>query len=139
MPKQASNYLRHPRVWQFVLACYWAILFVATHRATIPRVLPGRGSDKLAHVSAFAVLAAIFAITWQLSSGRLIVRHLCWIWVVVAIYGALDEWTQIAVGRNASARDWAADAIGAALGLLLFHWLQRSRRRRSLINSADSS
>ncbi|MEX0610512.1 MAG: VanZ family protein [Pirellulales bacterium] len=130
MPWRFINYLRHPRIWQVILAGYWAALFVATHLPRVTLSLPGENTDKLIHFAAFAILAVFAALAWQLSAGRLTARHLCWIWVLIAIYGALDEWTQSAVGRNASASDWAADAGGAAIGLMLFRWLQRSRALR---------
>ena len=125
MRNSFSRRLRNPKLWQIALACYWLALFVATH---IPMEMPelhGGKADKLAHVAAFAGLAAIFAITWQLSAGRLTARHLAWAWVALVLYAAFEELTQPLVGRYASVWDWSADAVGAALGLLLFAWIGR--------------
>src|SRR5688572_7894608 len=112
--------LNNPRIWQLALAVYWIALFVGTH-IPIDRVPSAVGSaDKLAHLGAFAVLAFIFATTWQLSAGHLMSRHLVWSWIVIAIYGGFEEITQPIVGRVASVVDLLADVTGAALGLLLF-------------------
>jgi VanZ family protein len=43
----------------------------------------------------------------------------------VAILGAIDELTQIPVGRDCSFWDWTADISGAAAGLLLFVGVRR--------------
>ena len=123
--------LNNPRLWQLALAVYWIALFAGTH-IPIDRVPRSVGSaDKLAHLGAFAVLAFIFATTWQLSAGHLMTRHLVWSWIVIAIYGGFEEITQPIVGRVASVADWLADVTGAALGLLAFvmirRYLQRAR------------
>lgn len=125
MQKRVGHLLNSPRLWQLALACYWLALFLGTH-IPIDRIpLHGGTADKFAHVVAFAVLAAIFAITWQVSAGRLMARHLVWAWIVIAFYGAVEELTQPLVGRVAGLWDWLADASGAALGLVLFACVRR--------------
>jgi VanZ family protein len=117
--------MRNPKLWQIVLACYWLALFVATHIPLETPALQGGKTDKLAHMAAFAVLSALVAITWQLSAGRLTLRHLSGAWLVIVLYGAMEEWTQPLVGRHASIWDWMADAFGAAIGLMLFAWFAK--------------
>lgn len=112
-----------PRGWQILLTCYWLVLFAATH---VPRdfpALPGGRVAALAHVAAYALLAGLLAVTWQRSAGLLTVQHLRWVWIVLMVYAALDELTQIPVGRDGNVRDWCADAIGALIGLAVFYWL----------------
>ncbi|MCI0335546.1 MAG: VanZ family protein [Planctomycetes bacterium] len=123
-----SRLLNNPRLWQLALACYWLALFIGSHMPIERIPLSGGTADKFAHVAAFAVLAVIFAITWQVSAGRLMTRHLVWAWVVIALYGALEEVTQPLAGRVASIWDWLADASGAALGLMLFACIRRFGR-----------
>jgi VanZ family protein len=123
--------LDNPRLWQLALAVYWIALFVGTH-VPVDRVPSAVGSaDKIAHLGAFAVLAFLFATTWQLSAGHLMTRHLVWCWIVIAVYGGFEEITQPIVGRIASVVDWLADVAGAAIGLLAFvimrQFLQRKR------------
>ena len=124
MHETLRRLLKSPRNWQFALAAYWLVLFVATHVPNRLPQLPGAGSDKLAHLSAFALLAVILAVTWQLAAGHLTARHLFVAWIVIALYAALDEWTQSFVGRSTSFWDWVADASGALAALVLFAWLR---------------
>lgn len=126
-----SRYVKNPRLWQLALACYWLALFIGTH-IPIERLPLNRGSaDKLAHVAAFAALALLLAVAWRLSTGRLPARHLPWLWLIVVLYGAIEEITQPLVNRMASPIDWLADALGALLGLAVFWiwprlWLEES-------------
>lgn len=121
------RWLTNHRLWQLLLAGYWITLFVATHVPQDFPGVPGGQSDKVAHFAAYAVLAALFATTWQLSAGVLTKVHLRWAWILTAAYGGIDEWTQLFVGREASFLDWLADAAGAAAGLAVFAWFTRQR------------
>jgi VanZ family protein len=112
--------LKDYRLWQWLLATYWLSLFVATHWPKQYLGLPGGNVDKFIHFSAFALLALLAVATWEVAAGRLTPTHLVCMWIVLAVYAALDEGTQRAVGRDASMGDWLADAIGVAAGLLVF-------------------
>jgi VanZ family protein len=114
---------RNPRAWRIALAVYWLILLVGTHLPQKTPLLPKDRVDKFVHAAAFAALALLCVATWERTTARLKPRHLLWIWIAIALYAAVDEWTQTFVGRHASAQDWLADAIGAAFGLALFAWL----------------
>jgi VanZ family protein len=116
---------------QIVLGVYWLTLFVGTHWPKPPGLdVPGR--DKTLHAVAFAILTGLLlsALTRQ---GRL-VRG----WpialtaiAIVAIYAALDEWTQPYVGRTCDLLDWTADLVGAVsvcLGYLIATRLGPARR-----------
>lgn len=75
--------------------------------------------DKVAHASVFGALAFFLELALRGTRHDLPMhrRHL-WIFLAVALYGASDEWHQSFVpGRDCSAGDWLADAIGAAVGL----------------------
>jgi VanZ family protein len=102
-------------------------LLTATHLPPNSLILPAEvhNVDKVFHFTAYAALAGLLATAWQLSSGILNSRHLRWVWCAVAIFGALDELTQIVVDRDCSIWDWSADVVGAACGLLAFVWLRR--------------
>jgi len=118
--------LESSKIWSAALAGYWLILFAATHLPRdFPAVPPQQRVDKLVHLAAFALLAWLLATAWQRSAGRLTGSHLRAAWLAIVLYAAVDEWTQPWVGRCGSPADWLADATGAAVGLIVFHWMQR--------------
>ena len=125
MPKR-FNSSRIRTLVQVVLAGYLMILLISTHLPPSSPLLPNlpNNTDKLCHFTAYATLAVLLASTWQLSAGERKARHLFLIWVVVAVFGALDEITQPPFHRDCDFWDWTADAIGAATGLLIFVWLR---------------
>ena len=110
---------------KMALALYWLALFTATHWLVTPKLGPVDVNDKIEHALAYAILAFLIATTWELAVGRLNGRHLGLVWLGVVVYGALDELTQILVGRDCSFWDWAADGLGAAIGILIFVALRR--------------
>jgi VanZ family protein len=100
-----------------LLCIYWAGLFVMTH---LP---PGRlpvvpVTDKTEHFTSYAVLAIGLLICLSLLRGA----RVGWAVLVLGIcmaYGAIDEWTQIPVGRTCDIADWYADTSGAASAVVL--------------------
>jgi VanZ family protein len=100
-----------------VLPLYWLVLAVATHLPVvrIPRVA---GGDKSIHFFAFAALA--FLITWALPNILKLRWNLLIGATIAIVYGAIDEFTQIPVGRTADVADWYADSVGAVFGVLVF-------------------
>ena len=114
------RHLKNPRTWQLALAGFWLALFIGTHIPSNVPILPKNNFDKVVHFTAFAALAMLLATTWQVTAGHLTGRHLVVVWLVLVLYAALDEWTQILVRRECSIWDWTADALGAALALVLF-------------------
>lgn len=75
-------------------------------------------SDKLIHLVCFAGLGFCWA--WWFSREAWLDRpwrHILYVTLIVAAYGAVDEIHQHFVpGRHASPMDWAADAAGGFLG-----------------------
>lgn len=112
-------------ICQLALAGYVVALLTGTHLPPTTPFLPSEHFDKLYHFTAYLILAGLLATTWQFAGGDLTPRQLRWAWIAVAVFAALDEITQIPVHRDCSFWDWTADAVGAAIGLLLFVWLRR--------------
>jgi VanZ family protein len=77
------------------------------------------------------ILAFLLVASWELNSGRLNARHLTFAWIAVAVWAAIDELTQIPVGRVADFWDWLADVAGAAAGILLFVAVRQFIERRN--------
>ena len=111
------------------------LLFVASGRSLAATDVPV--SDKLLHVAAYLVLGA-FALrathggVRELRGGPTVAAFL-----VTAGYGVVDELHQFYVpGRIASVGDWIADALGAALAILLMGLLGslRAGRARGLVD-----
>lgn len=106
--------------WSLPLGLAAAITWFS-HQAQVPfgLILP-YGLDKGAHALAFGTLAMALdlALRTQRRDLPLYRRHVC-VFVAVALFGGFDEWHQSFIpGREASLLDWAADAVGAGLGLL---------------------
>ena len=93
---------------------------------------PGGLTDKHAHFGAYGLLAAL--LVWGLtdrSPARTTWATAAAAVVLAALYGASDEWHQSFVpGRQVSALDLAADALGAAIaaGALRAWAIIRARR-----------
>jgi VanZ family protein len=99
-----------------VLVCYWIALFLGTHWPRAHEVLRIGASDKALHFCAYFGLALLVGVNWSLRApfGW---RQRGIALLLVVVFGALDELTQIPVGRDASIYDWLADAAGAVLGI----------------------
>ena len=103
-----------------LLVVYWLALIAGTH---VPRaqqvLLPKNVSDKLLHLTAYGGLAMLICLNWSLRR-TLTWRHGVIVLALIASFGALDEVTQIPVGRDCDLADWTADVTGATAGVGLF-------------------
>jgi VanZ family protein len=123
--------IRHPQKFrlplQFLLAAYWLLIFTLTHLP--PRHLPHVNLwDKIQHLLAYGCLATLLFLTLWLTRPRLAQLGI----VVLAIcmmYGAVDEWLQIPVGRDCELVDWFADTSGAAIAVVGLTFIRRFRKR----------
>jgi VanZ family protein len=115
-----------------LLVGYWLALFTGTHVPPEFPLLPPPGTDKIAHFSAFALLAVLLAITWRFVFGRFTLSLALAGWLLLIAYAAVDELTQPWFRRTCDIYDWRADACGAAVGLALvygWHLLRNARTR----------
>jgi VanZ family protein len=118
-----------------LLGTLWAALFAATH---VPMKRPKAQSalevDKFEHVAAFALLASVLclaATSMHMGGPRLYAAVV----LLLALYGAFDEITQLAVpSRTADVWDWIADMTGATIGVTAFALARRffSRPRQTV-------
>ncbi|HEX5104278.1 MAG TPA: VanZ family protein [Pirellulaceae bacterium] len=108
-------------------ALYLALMFAATHWPARPGGT-GMGLDKLVHAGMYAGLAMLILaatgllrpVTWKVAIAVVL---------GVALYGAIDEWTQSFVPhRTADFRDWVADVVGAAAGAAFYMAVSRRSR-----------
>ena len=124
--------------WRWgIAASYAAAIVFASSRSSVPD-LPGGPSDKLLHALAYAGLCVcvIVAATrgrWREATARVVLVSA----LACVLYGITDEGHQSFVpGRDASAGDVAADALGsfAAAGAV-YAWgiISRGSRRRDAV------
>jgi VanZ family protein len=102
---------------------YTLVLFTATHLPSVP-TMSFTWSDKVEHYCAYAILTFFVLLGWELSTGMLQAKHYFAVWLAGTLYAAIDEVTQIPVGRTCDINDWAADMLGIVAGLLVFCMLR---------------
>ncbi|MBF0369859.1 MAG: VanZ family protein [Magnetococcales bacterium] len=117
--------------YSFALIVYSGLIYLLSDRPGMITLDLFPHQDKLVHGIAYGVMAGL---------GRM--AFLCWpqvkpvdlwAWFYAALYGASDEWHQSFVpGREVDFLDWGADALGAALVLLVWrYWRSRAARINS--------
>jgi VanZ family protein len=105
-----------------VLVVYWIGLTIGTHTPSILVPQPTDHTDKIYHFSAFAGLAFLAALAFD-------VRRFVLAGVLLAGYAAIDESTQYFVGRDVDILDWCANTSGICVGLLIAAKVLRRRDR----------
>ena len=111
--------MRQHGYWFFPLAAALGIFWLSSQSQYPGGLQLPPPLDKVAHATVFAMLALLLdgALRRQRPQWPLYRRHLV-VLILVALYGASDEWHQRFVpGRSCEFGDWLADAAGAALGL----------------------
>ena len=114
---------------------YIAVLFTATH---IPS-LPTRGVsilDKFEHFAGYGALTLCVLVGWELTIGVLQAKHYFAMWLAGTLYAAIDELTQIPVGRTCDVNDWAADILGIVAGLIAFRLIRGTLYRVLYVGDA---
>ena len=116
--KILSDLFRWPAFIGYVILLF---VFMVLPGEKIPEMIV-RVNDKLLHFVDFFLLALLGFKTFNSSSKRLFQAHAGTKIVTFSLfYGALLEWIQTAVpGRDASFRDWMADAAGTLAALMIF-------------------
>lgn len=133
-PAPSSSSLRTWRDWCWPIAIAILIL-VASHRPRLasPSIT---NIDKVTHFAVYGLLATLVC---RLGTGR---RAAIVAWIVVAAFGVTDEWHQSFVpGRSTELADWIADALGAAVAVILYtrwHAYRRLLERPSWKSRAEN-
>ena len=117
------------------LVVYWALLFASTHTpaSKLPSEPPFPYADKVVHLFGYAGLAFVAAAAWTWRR-TLFARDYAALFGALSVYGALDEISQMipVIERNADVVDWAADTLGAGMGLCAFALAAAWARQRGL-------
>jgi VanZ family protein len=107
-----------------VLALYWIVLLVLSHRPIPQLVYQAQVFDKWLHFLAF--LNLIFLLWFSVRPESKVHWRSPVVWLLVFVtfaYGAVDEWTQPYFGRTKDIEDFLANALGVSAGLLLFTFM----------------
>jgi VanZ family protein len=109
------------------LLIYWLVLFAATHYPRVPLPHVVSYSDKIYHLVAFGLLALL---AWRALEARAAPSgpRIASLAAGLVVYAAIDEYTQQFVGRGTDPLDFAADATGIALVLVVLSVRWRAKR-----------
>lgn len=108
-------------------AAWAAAIFTLSSFSRLPHLPSLLGWDKLQHAGAYAAGGVAFARALRPAGRGWALRAIA----AVSFYGVTDELHQHFVpGRSTDVRDWIADTIGAAIGVLVFHQYTVWRARR---------
>jgi len=119
------------------LFVWWSAAFVATH-LPLPEDAPGQSIphlDKAVHFVIYTGLAFL-SLSGIARLRRASVGVVLTLACVLALYGAVDEVSQIPVGRHADPLDWLADLCGIGAGLLLAHLVSMAIPSRKPVPAA---
>lgn len=113
--------------WGICLAVYCGLIYWFSDQSRLPTPELFDSQDKLLHAAAYGLMAWIFWQTWRPAlANRSVLLSLLTV-LFCALFGLSDEWHQSFVaGRDASAFDWLADAVGAILLVVLLRKRERS-------------
>jgi VanZ family protein len=116
-----------PLVWAALILILTSI--PGSHIPVVPfGIMPFRNFDKVVHFAIYCVLGWLTARAWS-SGSRITAAALAAI-ALISCFGAFDEWHQQFIPqRSMELLDWAADTMGAAIGVILA--LASGRRRIS--------
>lgn len=115
---------RYKQIAWLALAAYAGFLIYGSNQS-IPPILPpeswGPSGDKIGHALAYGGLAILLHGAMQYSSLRWAYSKTSQVvWLTILGFGVTDELHQSFIpGRAMDPVDWAADAIGSAIAILL--------------------
>jgi VanZ family protein len=111
------------RVYFLLLVGWVLVTFVLTSIPSPDIKIRVRHADKMAHLSAYAVMGFLCA-RWRRERGDSQGRVALYALGFVALVGAVDEIHQLWIpGRSAEFADWLADVAGGAIGIALSAYL----------------
>jgi len=119
--------MKKPRldpVWPFLIIL---TLFTASGQSQLAAPSFSFSPDKIAHFMVFGALAtSVIRLDRFRTSGW---TGALWVWFWIALYGGLDEYRQsFTPGRSVEFDDWLADALGAAVAVVLYQGWPAYRR-----------
>jgi len=119
--------------WLVALFGWCMTIYLLSAQSRLPGMDGFTGQDKLAHMTAYAIMAWLFLRAFLPVAQACLVRPPMLVFTVsvvfCSLYGLSDEWHQSFVpGRMADGMDWLADTLGALLAsTIVYYWYQRRR------------
>jgi VanZ family protein len=115
-------------ILKFLRALFWFALIMTTYWALVPTPpMPVKVWDKWQHMIAFVVLVGLAGFAWP---------TLRWVWLVTALaaFGAAIEFLQAVpmFHRDADIRDWIADIVAIAVGVVAITPVRKWFARQTL-------
>lgn len=108
------------KVTIILLVCYWLSFFILAHIPEPDLVSKAGVSDKGLHFLAYLIL--IFLLWFAVSPDQKVVWRKAVVWrvfILLTVYGAVDELLQGFTGRNCDVMDIVANIGGVFTGLIL--------------------
>jgi VanZ family protein len=119
--------VRRNLTWYFPAALWAAFVLFIGSRPYLRPPFTFTGADKVGHFILYGVLAVLVWVGGWRSGAR---RPWLWALLVVAVVAAGDEFHQrIVPGRSPDVMDWAADVVGALVGVSAVRLLFGKRKR----------
>lgn len=116
---------RGVRAW-LPVAAYMAVIYILSAQPDTPGPLILDYHDKLLHAAAYIIMGVL---SWRAAWTSPALGRVGPYWqafAISALYGLCDELHQSRVpGRDADPLDWAADVLGACIGLAVIAFLRR--------------
>ncbi|OGD22275.1 MAG: hypothetical protein A2W03_09295 [Candidatus Aminicenantes bacterium RBG_16_63_16] len=108
----------------------YALIFLASSRS-LGFEMPGHGLDKIPHALVYAVMGFLLSLGFFAAVPSSPLLTVVLVFLSGTLLGVLDEFHQEFVGgRVSDPRDAAADAVGVALGIAVYWYWQRNKKRR---------
>ena len=114
----------------------WLTAFTATH-VPAENIPATPGGPAAMHLIGYFVLTVMFVATLSVHRVRR-ARRIILAAIVMPLYGAIDEWTQSFVGRDADVVDCLVDVAGAVLAMILVELVLAAQVRRKKGDSPPS-
>ncbi len=111
------RFLSTRRVIRLALVLFWLAAAFAVVMAVLPKPPEtpiDRFGDKIAHILAFAVLAALASVAWGREARWKIAERLSFLGAAIEVVQSIP-----ALHRDADVRDWIVDTVAVVVVVLL--------------------
>lgn len=133
MNSELSATSRYLKLWTLLTLGHWLLMLAAFHVPISKKVEEGVGlpprSDKTIHLVLYAAFGAVLSGTLDAWCRRRnvampVIAQGAVLLALISAYGYLDEFTQPWTGRIYDLGDFKADVLGAAAGIVVFHFFR---------------